>query len=83
MKARICITMSREEALFLADAINTERYRVQDRACEAFVERKPDAHWLYRLGCLDSLLYVLDNEIENQFMPSMEQIEAEDRMATI
>lgn len=63
----IKLELSREDALFLLDAINTERFRIQDRAAEAFEQRKPDAQWLYQLGVLDSLMHALSGEIEAEF----------------
>ena len=63
----IRLRLSREDALYLLDALNTERFRIQDRAAEAFSNREPDGQWLYRLGVLDSLTHVVSNEINMEF----------------
>jgi hypothetical protein len=64
----IHLELSREEALYLLDALNTERFRIQDRASEEFSARRNTDQWLYRLGILDSLVHLVDNELNNEHL---------------
>jgi hypothetical protein len=64
----IRLELSREDALYLLDALNTERFRIQDRASEEFSARRNTDQWLYRLGILDSLVHLVDNELNNEHL---------------
>lgn len=63
MRELITFEIQLPEAYLLKDAINTERMRVQDRACEAFSNREPDGPWLIKLSILDGLLLELTEKI--------------------
>ena len=75
----IRLVVLREDAIYLMDAINTERFRLQDLALDARAAGKADADYLYRLGCLEEILLSLDSLLDAQFQavePSNEELEA-------
>lgn len=80
---KVSLHLTREEALYLLDALNTERFRLQDRAAECFANREPNERYHYALTCIEYLIQYADSELENQFIqpsgfpyPSEEELEA-------